>query len=244
MKVRDDALERIADALEIKYEAKPYIDVSGVIASDVERIANALAKGFGITTQTLSNGTELNELIRIAEALETRFGVERPFKVDRSTRETLNRIANAIEVGFETGRTPYFPLNRIAIALEKAYECEPKLQVFGTVKDGLGRIADVMECDAFYRVESGDSVPVEEPYDPPVSLIIDTNNIEYEIGDSFDYSEFSASVLRESGKISPVGISEITFSPTEEYEMPCMGLQMLTASYSEGEADEEETEES
>ena len=238
MKVRDDALERIADALETKYKAEPYIDVSGVIASDVERIANALVKGFGITTQTLSNGTELNELIRIAEALETRFGVERPFKVDRSTRETLNRIANAIEVGFETGRTSYFPLNRIAIALEKAYECEPKLQVFGAVKDGLGRIADVLESDAFYRVES--DVPTEEPYDPPVALIIDTKDLEFDVGDSFDYDEFSASVLRESGKISPVGISEITFSPSEEFDMPYMGRQMLTASYSEGEADEEE----
>lgn len=234
MKIKDDALERIADALELKYEVEPYIDVSGVIASDVKRIANAITVGLEITTKTLSNGTELNELIRIAEALETKLGVSRKMHVGNTTDEPLYRIANALEEGYETGYTPHDALTRIAIALELYYECDPILDMFGCIKDGLNRIADVMKTEQFlnvyYPMETEQFLNV---YDPPVRLIIDTHNAEIEIGDTISYDSFDYSVERSSGKISPVGISEISFNPSASYTATGLGLQMFTATYEE-----------
>lgn len=229
--MKDDALDRIADALEQKYGVQPYVDVSGVIAGHAKRIANALVIGFGIETKTLSNGTELNELIRIAEALETRLGVKRLVQVGNTTDEPLDRIAHALEVGFNTGRTKYSSLNRIAIALEKHYEFDPILDMFGVVHDGMHRIADVMESEVFFRIEEeGEYI---EPYSPPVELYIDFGDTVYDVGDQIDFNDATASVLRENGKISPVGISEITFNPDDTYDLPKMGYQMITAIYTE-----------
>jgi hypothetical protein len=69
-------------------------------------------------------------------------------------------------------------------------------------------------------------------YSPPVSLMIDVS-AEYDIGDTIDPSDFSASVLRANGKITPVDISLVSFDPDENYELPKMGRQMLTATYEE-----------
>lgn len=222
--VRDDALERIADALEQKYEVQPYIDVSGCISPDVKRIANALVAGFEVTTVTLSNGTLLNELIRIAEALEFGLNVTRRIQVGNTTDEALDRIAHALETGYETGSTNYTAFNRIAIALEKYYECSPKVDEFGCVSDGLTRIADVMATENFLNV-----------YSPPVELYIDFGDTVYDVGDQIDFNDATASVLRANGKISPVGISEITFTPDNTYALPKMGYQMVTAEYEEEE---------
>lgn len=224
MKIRDDVLERIADALEQKYGVQPYIDVSGCISPDVKRIAEALVAGFEVTTVTLSNGTLLNELTRIAEALEFGLGVERLIQVGNTTDESLDRIAHALEAGYETGRSTYTAFNRIAIALERHYECSPKSDRFGCVGDGLTRIADVMESENFLNV-----------YSPPVELLIDFGNTVYEVGDTIDYNDATATIKRANGKISPVGISEISFTPDSTYALPKMGFQMITAEYEENE---------
>lgn len=224
MKIRDDALERIAGALEQKYGVEPYVDVSGVISPDVCRITNALKQGLGVTTETLSNGTILNELIRIAETLETSFGMDRLIQVGNTTDEALDRIARALEIGYETGRTTYTSFNRIAIALERHYECPPKVDAFGCVRDGLSRIADVMASDEFMNT-----------YSPPVSLLVDMNGASYDIGDNVDFSGVTASVIRANGKITPVDISQVSFNPDDEYDLPKMGRQMFTATYEETE---------
>lgn len=224
MKIRDDALERIASSLEQKYGVEPYVDVSGVISPDVCRIANALKQGLGVTTETLSNGTILNELIRIAEALEASLHVDRLIQIGNTTDEALDRIAHALEAGYETGRTSYTSFNRIAITLERHYECQPIIDAFGCVKDGLSRIADVMASDNFMNT-----------YSPPVSLLIDMHGASYEIGDNVDFSEATASVVRANGKITPVDISQVSFNPDEDYDLPKMGYQMFTATYEEAE---------
>lgn len=227
MKVRDDALERIADALELKYDVQPYVDVSGVISPDVCRIANALKQGLGVTTETLSNGTILNELIRIAEALETALNVERLIQVGNTSDEALDRIARALEIGYGTGRTVFSSFNRIAISLERHYECTPAVDMFGCVRDGLTRIASVMESENFMNT-----------YSPPVQLIVNIGDKTYNIGDTLDYANAEVSVLRANGKITPVENSDITWLPSAEYTIPSIGLQMITASYEENEPEE------
>lgn len=224
MKIRDDALERIADALEKKYGVEPYVDVSGVISPDVCRIANALKQGLGVTTETLSNGTILNEIIRIAEALENALGVERQIQVGNTTDEALDRVAHALEAGYETGRTPYTAFTRIAIALERHYECTPHVDQFNVVSNSLIRIADVMASDNFMNT-----------YSPPVALILDMHDAEFDVGGNIDFSGASASVRRANGKITPVAISQVTFNPDDTYDLPKMGRQMITATYSETE---------
>lgn len=224
MKIKDDALEKIASALEQKYEVEPYVDVSGCIAPDVTRIANALVQGFGITTLTLSNGTLLNECIRIAEALETNFNVQRQIQVGNTTDEALDRIAHALETGYSTGRTTFGSFTRIAIALEKNYECQPWIDAFGCVRDGLTRIADVMASENFLAT-----------YSPPVELIVDMGNKTYNIGDTIDYANASVSVRRTNGKITPVENSDVSWLPSASYTIPSIGTQMITASYEEDE---------
>lgn len=224
MKIRDDALERIADALEKKYEVEPYVDASGVISPDVCRIANALKQGLGVTTETLSNGTILNELIRIAEALETSLGVERQIQVGNTTDEALDRIAYALEEGYGTGKTVFSAFNRIAIALERNYEVSPAVDAFGCVRDGLTRIAYVMENENFMNT-----------YSPPIELIVEMGNKTYNIGDTIDYANAEVSVLRANGKITPVENSDVSWLPSSSYTIPSIGRQMITASYEETE---------
>ena len=224
MKMKDDALDRIADALEKKYGVQPYVDVSGVIAGHVKRIANALAEGLGVTTKTLSNGTELNELIRIAEVLETYFEVTRLIQVGNTTDEPLDRIAHVLEVSYETGRVKYSALTRIAVALEMNYLVRPKVDMFGNVFDAVHRIADVMESDAF-----------QDTYSPPIELYVDFGDSNYEPGDHLDFTNASISVLRANGKITPVDNSDVTFDPDTTYAVPNIGLQVITAEYEEAE---------